>query len=122
MNRKTLVITTAALLATLPLTAGAAGMDDTGLGTDAQMARAANLSLQEASDLALAQHPGELAAIGYSDEDGRGAFEATVIGADGRPWLVKLDANTGEVLGQGLASLTDDEGDGETDGDAGTSG
>lgn len=116
MKRKTLIITTAALLATMPLTAGAAGMDDTELGSDAQMALAANLSLQQASDLALAQHPGELAAIGYNDENGRGVFEATVIGKDGQPWLVKLDANTGDVLGQGLASLMDDEGDGEHNG------
>lgn len=113
MKRKTLVITTAALLATMPLMASAAGMDDTELGADARVAMATNLSLQEASDRALAQHAGRLAAIGFNDENGRSVFEAMIIGADGKPWLVKIDANTGEVLGQGLASLMDDEGDGE---------
>lgn len=105
-------ISTAALVATLPLTAGAAGYDETDMGAEAQMALAAQVSLQQAGDLALAQHAGQLAAIGFNDENGRGVYEAVVVGADGQSWIVKLDANSGDVLGQGLASLMDDEDNG----------
>lgn len=118
MKRTIVPLTAAALFAVTPLALMAETNDTADAGAEAQMALAAGVSLQEAQDLALAQHAGTVAAIGFNDENGRGVYEAVVIGADGQPWLVKLDADTGEMLGQGLAALMDDEGDGAQSGDS----
>ncbi|MEC3863108.1 PepSY domain-containing protein [Mesobacterium sp. TK19101] len=82
--------------------------------TEAQMFQAAKVSLDQASQIALKEVPGTLAAIGFNDENGKGVYEAMVIGADGQPTLVKIDADAGTVLGKMLASA-EDEDDGEND-------
>lgn len=80
--------------------------------TEAQMFQAAKVKLEDAAKIALREVPGTLAAIGFNDENGKGVYEAMVIGADGQPSIVKIDADTGAVLGKGLAANFDDE-DGE---------
>ncbi|KEO55035.1 PepSY domain-containing protein [Thioclava pacifica] len=77
--------------------------------TEAQMFQAAKVKLDEAGKIALREVPGTLAAIGFNDENGKGVYEAMVIGADGQPSIVKIDADTGAVLGKGLAANFDDE-------------
>ena len=69
------------------------------------------MKLDEAGKIALREVPGTLAAIGFNDENGKGVYEAMVIGADGQPSIVKIDADTGAVLGKGLAAYFDDEDD-----------
>ncbi len=94
--------------------------------TEAQMFRAASVTLDEAGKIALREAPGALAAIGFEDEDGKGVYEAMVFDADGRAMIVMIDADSGAVLAKGLASAFDDEedhghrasdGDGESDDD-----
>jgi len=77
-----------------------------------QLFMAATVSLDQASQIALKEVPGTLAAIGFNDENGQGIYEAIVVTADGQSYIIKIDANSGAVLGMGLASLMDDEGDG----------
>lgn len=81
-----------------------------------QLFMAATVSLDQASQIALKEVPGTLAAIGFNDENGKGVYEALVVAADGQASIVKIDATSGAVLGKGLASVMDDEGDGGEDG------
>ena len=92
---------------------------------DAALLTASIMTVETAGQNALKAIPGKLMAVGLNDEDGRGVFEATIVAADGQVWMVKLDAANGEMLGMGLASMMDDEGDGgdhEGDGETGDEG
>lgn len=77
-----------------------------------QLFMAATVSLDQASQIALKDVPGTLASIGFNAENGKGVYEALVVAADGQASIVKIDANTGTVLGKRLASVMDDEGEG----------
>ena len=101
MAPKTLILASTALLAALPMVAQAEPMDR----AEAQMFRSSALSLRQAGEVALKQHGGDLAAVVFNDEDGRGVFEATVVGSDGTPWTVKIDAKSGDVLASGLTAM-----------------
>lgn len=105
--------------ASLALAAGNNAGNSTAM-TEAQMFQAAKVKLDEAGKIALREVQGTLAAIGFNDENGKGVYEAMVIGADGQPSIVKIDADTGAVLGKWLAANFDDEdGDHENGGDDG---
>lgn len=80
-----------------------------------QLFMAAKVTLDQATQIALKEVPGTLSAIGFNDENGVGVYEAMIVGADGKSSIVKINAETGAVLGKGLASLMDDEGDGGND-------
>lgn len=108
MLRKTMTLFPAALIATLPFAALAGTMDETEL----EMFRGASVTIQQASDAALKAHSGTLAAVAFSDEDGRAAYETVVIGNDGQPWTVLVDAKTGEVFATELSSAMEDHEDG----------
>ena len=73
---------------------------------------ASRISLKQATDIALREVPGTVSAVGFNDENGKGVYEAMVVAKDGQSSIVKIDANTGAVLGKGLALLMDDEEDG----------
>ena len=116
MLRKTMILLPAALLGDLPFAASAETMDRTELA----MFRTASLTISQAGDLALQAHTGTLAAIAFGDENGRAAYEAVVIGGDGQPWTVLIDAKTGEVFASALSSSMDDhedQGDGQDEED-----
>jgi len=116
MLRKTILLLPAALLGALPFAASAETMDQSEL----DMFRSASLTIQQASDAALQAHAGTLAAVAFGDENGRAAYEAVVIGGDGQPWTVLIDAKTGEVFASALSSSMDDhedQGDGQDEED-----
>lgn len=116
MTKLTLIpISAFALIAALPLTAAAAGMDEDHTGPEAQMAMAATVSWQDAGNAALAAHPGTLAALDFGDENGTGIYEVTIFGPDVQPWVVKIDATSGAVLDQGSAAKMEDADDGDED-------
>ncbi len=89
-------------------TGAQAGAQGSGM-TEAQMFQNAKISLQQATDIAKKELPGTLQSIGFNDENGKGMYEATVIDASGAASIVKIDADTGAVLGKGLASSMQDE-------------
>lgn len=107
MLRKTMILLPAALLGALPFAASAETMDQSEL----DIFRTASLSIQQAGDAALQAHAGTLAAVAFGDENGRAAYEAVVIGSDGQPWTVLIDAKTGEVFASALSSSMDDHED-----------
>ena len=116
MLRKTILLLPAALLGALPFAASAETMDQSEL----DMFRSASLTIQQASDAALQAHAGTLAAVAFGDENGRAAYEAVVIGGDGQPWTVLIDAKTGEVFASAPSSSMDDhedQGDGQDEED-----
>ncbi len=116
MLRKTMILLPAALLAALPYAASAETMEQSEL----DMFRSASLTIQQAGDAALQAHAGTLAAVAFGDENGRAAYEAMVIGGDGQPWTVLIDAKTGEVFASALSSSMDDhedQGDGQDEED-----
>lgn len=111
MLAKTMILLHAALLGALPFAASAETMEQSEL----DMFRSASLTIQQAGDAALQAHAGTLAAVAFGDENGRAAYEAVVIGGDGQPWTVLIDAKTGEVFASALSSSMDhheDQGDG----------
>ena len=116
MLRKTMILLPAALLGALPFAASAETMDQSEL----DMFRSASVTISQASDAALQAHAGTLAAVAFGDENGRAAYEAVVIGSDGQPWTVLIDAKTGEVFASALSSSMDDhedQGDGQDEED-----
>jgi peptidase YpeB-like protein len=113
MLRKTMILVPAALLGVVPLAASAETMD----ASELEMFRSAPLTLQQAGEAALLAHPGTLAAISFGDEDGRAAYEATVVGADGHPLTVLVDAKNGEILAAAAATDMEDHKDGVQDSD-----
>ena len=94
-----------------PLLASAEDFDK----AEADLFRAATVTVQTAGQTALTAHPGTLAAVGFNDENGKGVYEALVVDTDGTPWTVKIDAMTGAVLASGQSALM---GDDEEDHDA----
>lgn len=112
MLRKTMMIFPAALAAALPF----AAMAETMSQSELQRFDSATLSLQQAGDAALAAQQGRLAEVSFDDEqNGRAAWEAVVIGANGKSWTVMIDATSGEVFGKALSSDKDDDHEGEDD-------
>ena len=107
MLRKTMILLPAALLGALPFAASAETMDQ----SEFDMFRSASLTVSQAGDAALQAHAGTLAAVSFGDENGRAAYEAVVIGRDGQPWTVLIDAKTGEVFASALSSSMDDHED-----------
>lgn len=90
--------------------------------TELQLFQSAKVNLDAASQIALREVPGALAGIGFNDEDGRGVWEARVLGAGNQPSIVKIDADNGAVLDKGPASQfaedddhEDDHGNGDSD-------
>ena len=81
--------------------------------TEAQMALASKVKLGEAGQIALKAVPGALAEIGFNDENGTGVYEASVVGRDGGVTVVKVDAQTGKVLGTAKQASLGDETDHE---------
>jgi uncharacterized membrane protein YkoI len=79
--------------------------------TEAQLAQAATLGFDQARQAVTKELPGRLLALGLNDENGAPVYEATVLGADGKASIVKIDAATGAVLGKGLAANFGDEAD-----------
>lgn len=122
MFRKLITLIPAALLGALPFAASAESLDRTEL----EMFRSASLTLQQAGETALKAHAGTLSSVSFGDENGRGAYEAIVIGSDGEPWTVLIDAKTGEVFASEKSSAMKEHedakgeqgenGDGETNG------
>ena len=115
---KTMILLPAALLGAMPLVAAAETMSESEL----DMFDAATVSAQQAGDAAVKAHSGTLASVAFGDEDGRAAYEAVVIGADGQPWTVLIDAQNGEVFASAASSAMKDhedgdDHDGETDDD-----
>jgi hypothetical protein len=123
MLAKTIILVPAALLGAIPIAASADTMNQ----TEVEPIRATSLTLQQARDVALKAHPGTLAAVTFGDEGGRAAYQAVVVGSDGKPWTALVDAGTGNVFAPALSSATEDhadgakveasDGDGETDDD-----
>ena len=108
MLRKTMIIFPAALVAAMPF----AAMAETMSPSELQMFNGATLSLQQAGDAALAAQQGKLAEVSFDDEqNGRAAWEAVVISADGKSWTMMIDANNGEVFAKALSSAMDDHQD-----------
>lgn len=117
MFRKTMMIVApATFLFALPLAASAESMDKGALEKFASAA----LTIQQAGDAALKAHPGKLAAVTFGDENGRATYEAVVVGSDGQPWMLKIDAKTGEVFASGQSSaMQDDEDSAQDEGENG---
>lgn len=113
MKRTARFLMAMASLSVVPMAALAETHSASSAQSEAQMFAAAKLSLNQASDIALKEIPGKLAAVGFNDENGKGVYEATIHTADGQMSIVRIDANTGAILGKGLASVMDEEGDGE---------
>lgn len=76
--------------------------------SEAQMALAAPVKLDQAGQIALKAAPGTLAQIGFNNENGAGVFDASVIAADGTVTKVKVDAQSGKVLGTAQATTLGD--------------
>jgi uncharacterized membrane protein YkoI len=71
--------------------------------------QSAKIDIQAAGKVALDSHAGKLAGVQFGDEDGTGVFDALVVDADGTPWLVRVDAMTGNVLAEGKAAVMGDD-------------
>ncbi len=109
MLRKMTILFPAVLLGAAPFAAMAETMDQSEL----DMFRTAAVSAQQAGDAAMKAHSGALASVAFGDEDGRAAYEAVVVGADGQPWTVLIDARNGEVFASALSSAMKDQEDGD---------
>lgn len=107
MLGKTMILVPLALFGALPFAASAETMDQGEL----DLLRTASITIQQAGDAALQAHAGTLAAVAFGDENGRAAYEAVVVGGDGQPWTVLIDATTGEVFASALSSAMDDHED-----------
>ncbi|UFI06705.1 PepSY domain-containing protein [Roseibium aggregatum] len=118
MITKSMIALPVAMLGALPFAASAESID----ATELAMFHGASVSLQQAADLAVKAHDGQLAAVTFGDEDGRAAYEAIVIGNDKEPWTVLVDAKSGEVFASAKSSDIkdhDDRGNAEDDDDEG---
>lgn len=107
MQRKLIIATVLAAIG-VSGAAMAAGKTNSA-ATEAQMFQSAKVKLDQAGQIALKQVPGTLAAIGFNDENGKGVYEAMVVDAKGQATIVKIDADSGAVLGSMLASNSDEE-------------
>lgn len=112
MKGRLILVSAIALSSVTGSAALAAGMAEQAPGmTEAQLAQAATLSFDQARQVVTKELPGKLLALGLNDENGAPVYEATVLGADGKASIVKVDAATGAVLGKGLAANFGDEAD-----------
>jgi len=82
---------------------------DSSMASEIQLLQTAKISLSKAGEIALGKAPGKLAAIGFNDENGKGVYEVTIVGADNAATLVKVDGTTGAVLASGLVASMEDE-------------
>ncbi|MDE3122845.1 MAG: PepSY domain-containing protein [Paracoccaceae bacterium] len=105
MDRKiiTVVILSAAGLAGVTAVQASAETVQGG-PSEVQMFASAPVKLDQAGQIALKTAPGELAAIGFNDENGTGVYEASVVGKDGTVTVLKIDAQSGKVLGTASGS------------------
>ncbi len=88
--------------------AGQTGANET------QMFLTAPVSLNQAGQIALKAQPGQLAAVGFNDENGAGVYEASVVAKDGSVNLLKIDAQSGKILKNNpVQSIGNDGGDGD---------
>jgi len=108
MKRIALIMVTATGLVAAPLAAVAQSDMPKNDSAEGQMFLKAKVSLQSASNIAIKQVPGTLSSIGFNDENGKGVYEAIVVAADGQSSIVKIDANSGDVLSKGKASAGED--------------
>lgn len=108
MFRKTLLILPVAMVGVLPLLASA----ETLAGRELTMFNAASVTLTQAGNAAMQAHPGALSSVAFGDEDGRAAFAAVVVGTDGEPWTVLVDAQSGDVFASARTSAMQDPEDG----------
>lgn len=108
MLRKTMILFPAALLGVISFAASAETLDR----SEIDMFRSASVSIQQAGEAALQAQPGTLASVFFGDENGRAAYEAIVIGADGQPWTVLIDSKNGEVIASALSSTMNDDEEG----------
>jgi Predicted membrane protein len=108
MTKTKMILIPAALIASLPLAAMAAERLSPAEVTQFQSAA---VSLDQAGATALQNHPGALASVTYGDEDGRMGYEVVVIGADGQPWTVLVDAQSGDVFASAASSAMNDHED-----------
>lgn len=107
MTKTRKILIPAALIAALPLAAMAAERLSPAEVTQFQKAA---VSLDQAGAAALKDHPGALASVNYGDEDGRMGYEVIVVGADGQPWTVLVDAQSGDIFASAASSsMTDHE-------------
>ncbi|NVK31135.1 MAG: PepSY domain-containing protein [Gammaproteobacteria bacterium] len=72
-----------------------------------------SLDLMQASELALAQVPGDIQSLELEKEDGKIVWEVKVASADQQRHKLIIDANTGEVLENKLKKHRSWFGDGE---------
>ncbi|MCC0081416.1 MAG: PepSY domain-containing protein [Rhodobacter sp.] len=107
MLRKSMILVPVALVGALPFAAYAERLSQSELA----MFQGAGVSAQQAGETALQTHAGRLASVVFGDEDGRAAYEAVVVGADGQPWSVRIDAATGDVFASALTSDMQDHAD-----------
>ena len=113
MKRIAMIMVTMSGIAAVPVAALAQSTAATTAGeSEEQMFLESRISLKQATDIALKEVPGTVSAVVFNDENGKGVYEAMVVAKDGQSSIVKIDADTGAVLGKGLASLMDDEEDG----------
>lgn len=81
---------------------------------EAQMFLSVPIKLDLASQIARQAASGELAAIGFNDENGSAVYEASVVRKDGSVTVLKIDAQNGKVLGTVSGqSIGSDHADGE---------
>ncbi len=113
MKNIVLRITTVAIMALAPLMAAAQTASTDPTDSQSLLFQQANVNMAQAGELALAQHAGALVSVGFNDQDGQGVWEVAIAGADGKTWIVTLDAQSGQILGQGLSGLMDDESGGD---------
>ena len=117
MLHKTMILIPVALFGTLPFAASAETMS----AAEIEMFNSATLTLQQAGDTALQTHPGKLASVDFGADDSRAGYYVAVVGNDGQPWTVMIDAQTGEVYASGLSSAMEDGADVQHDDSDGSS-
>jgi len=82
---------------------------DTSMKPEIQLLQSSKISLPKAGEIAVDAVKGQLAAVEFNDENGKGVFEATVFGKDGTATKVLVDANSGAVLSKAPMTKMADE-------------
>lgn len=114
MKSKVLIVSVLTLLGlTAAGAALASGNGEQSPAAETQILLSAKIGLDQAGRTALAALPGTLTDVGFNNENGQGVWEATVIDAQGQARTMKVDAMSGQILGQGPSSTQNEEGDGE---------
>lgn len=121
MNRKIITVVILSVEALASVTAVQASAETAPSGpSEVQMFSSAPIKLDQAGQIALKAAPGELAAIGFNDENGIGVYEASVVAKDGTVTVLKIDARSGKVLATASSSSIgseQDNGSGGADGE-----